>query len=480
MPQLNERNVRHLLRRTEFIDRQERVDELMQSTSFAAAVDNILDVPASPPSVVYQTTDPDQNWRRGQELAHFWFDQMANDAPKPMLEKMALFWHGHLVSEIGKVGSAELMQEQIDLYRREGLGDFRAMVKTMSVQVAMLRYLDNNRNEAESPNQNFARELMELFLLEVGNYTEADVEAATAAWTGHSDNWETGEYVWRDDLPKRPWTPIYHDSSPKQFLGRTINNGGDPRRHGDETIDVILGDGIIAADVDKAQNRGRASRQVAAEFLSRKLWIDFGDQQPPIAAIAAMRDALLAGDFQITPWVRTMLLRDEFYTDEVLDGLVRSPVDWVVSVLHALDLRSTDATPMWLLGNTGQELLRPPNVSGWKINGYYVNASAMESRARIAQGFAWHAHVGYWDEGGYLQFRNGRLTRDELLESSGWPEYVPTMPNEDVIDNIAGLMGVALSAASRQRLIDHLANGELWERSDAVFLTLLAPELHTA
>ena len=94
---------------------------------------------------------------------------------------------------IGKVGSAELMQEQIDLYRREGLGDFRAMVKTMSVQVAMLRYLDNNRNEARSPNQNFARELMELFLLEVGNYTEADVEAATAAWTGHSHNWETGE-----------------------------------------------------------------------------------------------------------------------------------------------------------------------------------------------------------------------------------------------------------------------------------------------
>ena len=102
------------------------------------------------------------------------------------------------------------------------------MAKTMSTQVAMLRYLDNNRNEAESPNQNFARELMELFLLGVGNYTEADVEAATAAWTGHSDNWETGEYVWRDDGPKHPWEPMYHDSSVKRFLGVTINDGGDP------------------------------------------------------------------------------------------------------------------------------------------------------------------------------------------------------------------------------------------------------------
>jgi uncharacterized protein (DUF1800 family) len=480
VPQLNERNVRHLLRRTEFVDRQERVDELMQSTSFAGAVDNVLDVPPNPPSVVYQTTDPDEDWRRGQELAHFWFDRMANDAPKPMQEKMALFWHGHLVSNISKVGRAELMQEQIDLYRRDGLGDFRTMVKDMSLQVAMLRYLDNNRNEAESPNQNFARELMELFLLEVGNYTEADVEAATAAWTGHSDDWETGEYVWRDDLPKRAWTPIYHDSSVKQFLGRTINSGGDPRRHGDETIDVILGNGTIPPGADKAQNRGRPTREVAAEFLSRKLWVDFGNQQPPPAAIAAMRDALILADFQITPWVRTMLLRDEFYADEVLDGLVRSPIDWVVSVLHALDLRSIDATPMWLLGNTGQEILRPPNVSGWKINGYYVNASAMESRARIAQGFAWHAHVNYWDEGGYLQFRNGRLTREELTDSDGWPTYVPTMSSEDVIDNMASGMEVSLSEASRQQLIEHLDAGSRYERADALFLTLLAPELHTA
>lgn len=480
MPELNERNVRHLLRRTEFIDRQARVDELLASSSLAAAVDNILDVPANPPSVVYQRTGEDDNWRRGQELAHFWFDRMANDSPKPMQEKMALFWHGHLVSEIGKVEKAELMQEQIDLYRRDGLGDFRAMVKAMSVQVAMLRYLDNNRNEADSPNQNFARELMELFLLEVGNYTEPDVEAATAAWTGHSDNWETGEYVWKDSRPKRSWEPIYHDSSTKQFLGRTINNGGDPRRHGDETIDVILGNGIISPGADRVQNRGRPSREVAAEFLSRKLWVDFGDEQPPVAAISAMRDALIAANFRIKPWVRTMLLREEFYADKVLDGLVRSPIDWVVSVLRALKLRSVDATPMWLLDGTGQEILRPPNVSGWRTNGYYVNASAMDSRARIAQHFAWRAHVDFWSEGGYLQFRNGRLTREQLVASSEWPDYVPKMSSAAVIDKMAALMEISLGTASRQRLIDHVEAGGRYERADALFVILLAPELHTA
>ena len=177
--------------------------------SIPAAVDNILSVSGNPPSVTYTSLGEGEGWERGVELTHFWFDRMAHDSQRPMQEKMALFWHGHLVSELGKVGSAELMRGQIDLYRRDGLDNFRDMVTEMSTQVAMLRYLDNNRNEADSPNQNFARELMELFLLEVGNYTEADVEAATAAWTGHSDNWKTGEYVWRDDLPKERWTPIY-------------------------------------------------------------------------------------------------------------------------------------------------------------------------------------------------------------------------------------------------------------------------------
>ena len=107
------------------------------------------------------------------------------------------------------------MQQQIDLFRHEGMGSVRSLAKKMAIQVAMLRYLDNNDNRKTSPNQNFGRELMELFLLGVGNYTEADVEASTAAWTGHTDNWETDAYVWRAD---------WHDDTAKSFLGQTIND----------------------------------------------------------------------------------------------------------------------------------------------------------------------------------------------------------------------------------------------------------------
>ncbi|RLE16424.1 MAG: hypothetical protein DRJ50_15080, partial [Actinobacteria bacterium] len=199
-PALTESNVRHLLRRTEFVDRPDRVTELMALGSIAAAVQNVMAVPDSPPSVTF-TEPADEDWARGVELTHFWLDRMAHDSPRPLQEKMSFFWHGHFCSEFGKVGGSEWMREQIDLWRTQGLGNVRSIAKTMSTQVAMIRYLDNNENKASSPNQNFARELMELFLLGVGNYTEADVEASTAAWTGHSDQWddEISPYRWRDE-----------------------------------------------------------------------------------------------------------------------------------------------------------------------------------------------------------------------------------------------------------------------------------------
>jgi uncharacterized protein (DUF1800 family) len=179
--------------------------------SIAAAVADMLAVATNPPSVQF-TAPADRNWERGQDLTHFWLDQMARDSNRPFQERLAFFWHGHFCSEFGKVGSATLMREQIDLWRREGLGDIGSLATTMSTQVAMIRYLDNNQNKKSSPNQNFARELMELFLLGVGNYSEADVESATAAWTGHSDQWN-------DDVSPYRWRADWHDASRRTSSG---------------------------------------------------------------------------------------------------------------------------------------------------------------------------------------------------------------------------------------------------------------------
>jgi uncharacterized protein (DUF1800 family) len=472
-PALTEANVRHLLRRMEFVDRNERVTELLALGSIANAVDNVLAVPANPPSVVFTTTE---NWERGEELTHFWLDRMAGRASRPFQERMALFWHGHFCSDLGKVNSALLMQQQIDLWRREGLGNIRSLATTMSTQVAMIRYLDNNQNRATSPNQNFARELMELFLLGVGNYTEADVEASTLAWTGHTDQWneELTAYRWRDD---------WHNGSPKTYLGRTINTVNTPAArtgHGAETIDVVLGTGLVPTTADNVANRGRPTREVAAEFLSTKLWNGFATEgAPPADVLAAMRTALVSNDFAVVPWVRAMLTHEAFYADSVQAGLVRTPVEYVVALLHATGLPSAVATPTWLMDAMGQRLLYPPNVSGWRPNGYWINASSMEGRARTAQSFNWAATRTYWNAGGtgLIDLRYGDLTNAQVTANSGG---VPTLSNAAYIDLLERYMGIRLTAASKAELVRYANAASVWERNDALLLMMLVPEMQLA
>lgn len=462
-------DIEHLLRRTEFVARGNRVSELTGAADIGAAVDDILNVPANPPSPGFTSGE---NWRRGEDITLFWLDRMAFDSPRPLQEKLAFFWHGHFCSEFGKVGDATLMREQIDLWRTQGLGNFRSIATTMSTQVAMLRYLDNNQNKQSSPNQNFARELMELFLLGVGNYTEADVEASTAAWTGHTDNWETNAYVWRAD---------WHDNNNKSYLGRTINtvkSDAAQRLHGAETIDVVLGDpavngGRVPAGAAIALNRGRPTREVAAEFVSRKMWTFFAGTTPPPAVIAAMRDVAIANNFEIKPWLKSMLTRTEFYSAEVKRGLVRSPVDLMVAYMVATGLRARDNVPLWLMEGMGQRPLFPPNVSGWRHNGYFVNASAMSARSSVARHLAWRTMQGYWDGDRVIRLAGGTISRNEIEQT------YRDQPNA-VVDRVLDLMRLNPTAESRNALYAYSADSEWWERNELVFLAMLMPELHVA
>jgi uncharacterized protein (DUF1800 family) len=389
---------------------------------------------------------------------------------------MAFFWHSHFCSDIGKVESAVLMREQIDLWRRDGLGNIRSLARTMSTQVAMIRYLDNNQNKASSPNQNFARELMELFLLGVGNYTEADVESSTAAWTGHSDQWN-------DDVSPYRWRPEWHDSRPKAYLGRTINTNAAPSAwplHGPETIDVVFDNGVVPAGATNAANRGRATRDVAAEFLSRKLWNGFAtDGVPPADVLDAMRTALVTNNFDIRPWVTALLTHPDFYKDQVKAGLVRTPVDYTVALLSATGKRSAFVNAIWLMESMGQRPLYPPNVSGWRPNGYWVNASAMEGRARTAQSFVWAATRTYWQTGGtgVISLRHGSLTNTRVTARTAG---LPTLSNVEYVGLLEAYMGIRLSDTSRAEIVRYANGATVWERNDALMLMMLAPEMHVA
>lgn len=457
MPALDD--LEHLLRRTEYVARPSRVNEL-KDESLDDAIDDILAVPSNPGSA---NLTEDENWRRGEQLTHHWLDRMAHDSPRPIQERMAFFWHGHFCSDLTKVGSADLMQEQIDTFRRGALSNVRDLAIEMSTQVAMLRYLDNNRNRNTSPNQNFARELMELFLLGVGNYTEADVEAATAAWTGHTDDWRTGDYVWRQD---------WHDASNKTFLGRTINQGADQQAHGQETIEVMLGNGEIPRGA--RQNGERPSKEVAAEFLSKKLWIDFAGTDPSNEVLEALRASAIAADFDLKPWLRTLLRRPEFYATEVKQGLVRSPVEFVVALLYATGRRSAEATPLWLMQGMGQRPLFPPNVSGWKHNGYWVNASAMAKRTEAVRQFVWRSMQDYWS-GGALHLRNGTLSYAFVNDRDR-----DQADHTEVLDELLRLAELELTTASYDALASFATSSYRWELSDLFHLALLAPELQVA
>ncbi|MGB3736073.1 MAG: DUF1800 family protein [Ilumatobacter sp.] len=483
MPDLNEENVRHLLRRTEVVDRPERVAELLALGSISQAVDDVMAIDANPPSASFSGVDADSNWRLGIRLSEHWMDQMAS-AARPFGERMAFFWHGHICSELGKVGSAIEMRRQIDLFRSTGVnGNISTLMKTMAIQVAMLKYLDNDQNRASSPNQNFARELMELFLLGVGNYTEADVEAATAAWTGH------GRPRW--DVDTYRFDPDQHENAPQQFLGRTVNNGS-PAQGGNQTIDVILGNGIVPAGAEI--NRGAATRDVAADFLSKKLWQEFGEAASrgvPSGVAGAMRSALVGSNFGIRPWVAAMLNHDDFYSAATKGGLVRQPIDYVVALLVATGLRAEDGAQTWLMERTGQRPLYPPNVSGWKPNGYWVNASAMGARQEMANGLQWRLQRDTWEgENGYMDIGRDsvRITKTEVngLWKNG--TYTEPMPRDQLVDRLT--LGLQLNVTSdvRTRILDHLAYLDSrpvddvgpWQRLDALFLLLSAPEMHIA
>jgi uncharacterized protein (DUF1800 family) len=462
-------DIEHLLRRTEFVARPARVAELLPLT-LAAAVDNVLAVPSDPGSV---TLSQPTNWERGEEYTHFWLNRMAHDSPRPVQERMSLFWHGHFCSDLSKVGSATLMQQQIDAFRKDGMGNVRQLAKQMATQVAMIRYLDNNQNRESSPNQNFGRELMELFLLGVGNYTEADVEASTAAWTGHTDNWETDEYVWRGD---------WHDNANKSLLGVAINlaKGTEAQKlHGYEVIDVILGSGKVPHGAANVGNRGRETRLVAAEFLSRKLWTFFAGTPIPGAVLSAMRDAAIANDFAIKPWLRAMLLRPEFYATGVKQGLVRSPIELTVALLVASGKRSEEATPLWLMEGMGQRPLFPPDVSGWKHNGYFVNASAMAKRTEAAQMFFWRLMDTYWDDdgpgAGVITLPGGTITLAQIVATGN-----DTTKARQLVDEMLAKMRLTATAESLAALYTFSESVSRWERADVLLLIMLMPELHVA
>lgn len=442
MAAISAADVAHLLRRAGFGGSASRIAQLAGQEQ-AAVVDQVLDIAANPadvrPAILDQTGPNEKRWERLTALRNYWYDRMAF-SPTPVVEKMTLFWHGHFTTSADSVYRPNALWEQMVFYRANALGNFRTLAHGMALQPAMLLYLNNDQNRKKSPNQNFARELLELFLLGIGNYTEQDVFGAAAAWTGHTvdDDYDadTAVYVFNG---------AQHDTGNKTFFGKTQNWDGP------QIIDEIFDN--------------PSSRVVMAKYIVGKLWSFFATPNPPANVVNELAAAFIAGNWELKPLMRALFLRPEFSTDAVKQGLVRTPIEYLVAVMRATGWTAADINPEWWLDNMGQEAYNPPNVSGWRPNGYWVSAAAASAKANFADWLSW------------------KLTDEKVGFLADSTTHTPA---DAVTNALAALQITEPSAHLRQVLENYVTTQRAapfqgWaEPKYLTLLTLLSPDLQLA
>ncbi len=269
---------------------------------------------------------------QARELRNWWVEEMlATD--QPLVERMTLFWHNHFTSSLAKVRYTPALYRQNELFRREAFGNFARLLKAVARDPAMLIYLDGVGSIARQPNENFARELLELFTLGEGHYSEADIKNAARAFTGRSMDRQTGEFV--DRIQQ-------HDGGEKTFLGQT------GRFNGDDIVAILL----------------RQPR--TAELVCEKLWREFVSLTPDAAEIKRLAAILRTGGYEMKPVLRAMFLSPQFRDPANRGTLIKSPVDLVVGSVHLLGLPVPEKTQLVrMMQGLGQVPFDPPNVKGW-------------------------------------------------------------------------------------------------------------------
>ncbi|MFM0344346.1 DUF1800 domain-containing protein [Paraburkholderia sp. RL17-347-BIC-D] len=292
---------------------------------------------------------------RGQryELLRAWWVREMLTTPSPFTERMTLFWHNHFTSGQDKVPYPQQMALQNMLLRRDALGHFGELLHDVAKDPAMLQYLDGASNRKGKPNENFAREVMELFTLGEGHYTQRDVSEAARAYTGWSLDPDTQAYVWRASQ---------HDDGEKTVLGETGPFDGD------QVLDILL------------------ARPETAIFVTTKLWREFVSDTPDPSRIEPIAARFRASHFYIKIALRGVFLSDAFWDDDNRGVLVKSPAEFVVGTLRAFDIGYDNPAPFASqIRALGENLFYPPNVKGWPGGTTWINSSTLLARKQFVE-----------------------------------------------------------------------------------------------
>ena len=363
-----------------------------------------------------------------QRLRAWWLDRMCR-TDNPLEEKMTLFWHGLFCSGAMEVREPNFMHEQNELFRKEALGNYKRLTHEIVHDPAMLRYLNADQNVRGKPNENLARELMELFTMGEGNgYTENDIKEVARALTGLGVT-PRPEALGPPVLGVTPrgymFRPFRHDPDRKTIFGRS----GDYRP--DDVVDLIF---------DQPQ---------PANYLAKRLWLFFASPDPSDADLLPIARALRLTNYDIKPALRAIFLNPNFYSDKVKFSLIRSPAELVASTVRQLDFQLGPQAQRLVtesLNRMGQELLQPPNVRGWPGGEHWITSATLYTRYNICSVMA-----------------NGPAGR-QALKGASTEKLFNKLPREasaiDVVDAaVARFLQRPLPEAKKAALLEALGNG---------------------
>jgi hypothetical protein len=426
---LTERSAAHLLRRAAFGGTPEEVARYA-AMSPGAAVDSLIRFPQAridPPTDLYspasqleqlgprglrslgvmERKDLNKDIRRqehGSTLSFqvWWLNRMLS-SPAPLQEKMALYYHGHYTSTVIRKGiSPAMMFDQQQLFRQYALGNLRDLTKAVAQDPAMLKYLDNARNSVSENNENFARELMELFTLGVDHYSEDDVRNSARAWTG----WKVNKIT-----EQASFDPSEHDNGSKTFLGQTGSFNGD------DIVNIIF------------------AQPQCAKFFATSLLNNFVYNDPEPELVDSLAAVIRKNDYNLTPVMSTLLRSRVFFSPRAYRALVKSPVEFVVGAYRTLGVDKVDGTVLPVLRQTGQELFYPPNVAGWPGGANWITSATMIARQNFLK----------------------RIANSQTLEQSTWLRSIPMHATTVAQTLSSGILQGDVAPASMHQIDSYLA-----------------------
>ncbi|RLA84224.1 MAG: hypothetical protein DRG78_02065 [Epsilonproteobacteria bacterium] len=326
--------------------------------------------------------------KQKMKMKKWWVNKLMT-TQTPFLEKMVLFWHSHFTSSLIKVRQPALMYQQNQLFRKYAFGNFGDLLHAIIEDPAMLIYLDNRGNRKKHPNENFARELLELFTLGEGNYSEKDIKALAKALTGYS----------LDKNMNFRFKKKIHDKSKKRFL----EYYGNYNAH--QLIDIIL------------------EQEATSIFIVTKLWKTFIGYNPNSIEIKRLAKIFRNNNYELKPLMQAML-NSKFFKDSSTKGImIKSPIEFTVGTLRSFEYQDFDSRVILQYSRRlGQNLLDPPNVKGWVGGKNWINANTLLIRKqfinRLTRGDSMkHLKLNLFDVNSTIQSRSEKAA-DTLLPVS--------------------------------------------------------------